>query len=518
MTIVVRAAAALSGLAGWRRWGVAALVGALATTALPPLNILPALLPAFVALVWLLDGTAGAPRPARAAFALGWWFGFAHFVTGLYWISNALLVDAAAFGWLVPFAVAGLSAYFALFPALAVMIAGRAAPGWPRVAALAGAWAVGEYLRGVVFTGFPWNPIGSALQVSPELMQGAALVGAFGLSLVAVLIAALPATLARPGRAGWIALVMAAGLGAMLWIGGAVRLADAPVDVPASGPRLRLVQGAVNQAIKWDRTRARAHFERYIALSRAPGRDGAVPDVVIWPETAVPAVYDGSDDFPKALAQALVPGGTLITGVIRREGQGDQVRLWNSVIAVNGRGRLLATYDKHHLVPFGEYVPLARFNPLPKLTAGRRDFSAGPGPATLTLPGLAPFSPLVCYEVIFPGQVVTPGPRPAFLLNVTNDAWFGISTGPYQHLAAARLRAVEEGLPLVRAANTGISALIDAQGRVRASLGLGRRGVLDVALPAPVATFFARFGNGPALAMAVFMLVFGVYAGRRKVF
>ena len=517
MKILIRAAAALAGLAGWRRWTVAALAGAVATLALPPFHFLPALVIAFVALMWLLDGAAAGPRPLRAIFALGWWFGFVHFITGLYWISNALLVDAATFGWLVPFAVAGLSAYFALFPALAVMLAGRAAAGWPRALALAGAWAGAEYLRGLLLTGFPWNPVGSAFAVGPELMQAAALGGAFGLSLLAVLVAALPAALAQPGRAGRIATALALVIVAAMWAGGALRLAAVPV-ADGAGPRMRVVQGAVDQAVKWDRARARGHFESYLALSRAPGRDGRAPDVVIWPETAVPAVYDGNGSFSKALAQALAPDGTLITGVIRRDGRGAQLRLWNSVIAVNGRGQLLATYDKHHLVPFGEYVPLARFNPVPKLTEGRRDFSAGPGPMTVALAGVPAFSPLVCYEVIFPGRVVAPGSRPAFLLNLTNDAWFGISTGPYQHLAAARLRAVEEGLPLARAANTGISALIDAQGRVRARLGLGRRGVLDFTLPAPVApTFFARFGNGPVLIAAFVLLVIGTFAGRRKV-
>ena len=517
MKILMRAAAALAGLAGWRRWTVAALAGAVATLALPPFHFLPALVIAFVALMWLLDGAAAGPRPLRAIFALGWWFGFVHFITGLYWISNALLVDAATFGWLVPFAVAGLSAYFALFPALAVMLAGRAAAGWPRALALASAWAGAEYLRGLLLTGFPWNPVGSAFAVGPELMQAAALGGAFGLSLLAVLVAALPAALAQPGRAGRIATALALVIVAAMWAGGALRLAAVPV-ADGAGPRMRVVQGAVDQAVKWDRARARGHFESYLALSRAPGRDGRAPDVVIWPETAVPAVYDGNGSFSKALAQALAPDGTLITGVIRRDGRGAQLRLWNSVIAVNGRGQLLATYDKHHLVPFGEYVPLARFNPVPKLTEGRRDFSAGPGPMTVALAGVPAFSPLVCYEVIFPGRVVAPGSRPAFLLNLTNDAWFAISTGPYQHLAAARLRAVEEGLPLARAANTGISALIDAQGRVRARLGLGRRGVLDFTLPAPVApTFFARFGNGPVLIAAFVLLVIGTFAGRRKV-
>ena len=225
---------------------------------------------------------------------------------------------------------------------------------------------------------------------------------------------------------------------------------------------------------------------------------------MIWPETAVPYVFDGSDAFLRALAQGAPPGGLLVTGIVRStsaknraarqatmrssvSGKGPP-HIWNSVVAVTAQGALVARYDKHHLVPFGEYVPLRDWNPLPKLTAGRMDFSAGPGPTTLSLPGLPPASPLVCYEAIFPGGVTAPGrPRPRWLLNVTNDAWFGRSSGPYQHLAAARLRAVEEGLPLVRAANTGISALVDAYGRVTAQLPLGTRGALDVALPDPVA-------------------------------
>lgn len=519
MKILMRAAAALAGLAGWRRWTVAALAGAVATLALPPFHFLPALVIAFVALMWLLDGAAAGPRPLRAIFALGWWFGFVHFITGLYWISNALLVDAATFGWLVPFAVAGLSAYFALFPALAVMLAGRAAAGWPRALALASAWAGAEYLRGLLLTGFPWNPVGSAFAVGPELMQAAALGGAFGLSLLAVLVAALPAALAQPGRAGRIATALALVIVAAMWAGGALRLAAVPV-ADGAGPRMRVVQGAVDQAVKWDRARARGHFESYLALSRAPGRDGRAPDVVIWPETAVPAVYDGNGSFSKALAQALAPDGTLITGVIRRDGRGAQLRLWNSVIAVNGRGQLLATYDKHHLVPFGEYVPLRGLLGFSKLTAGRLDFSPGTGARVIDLPGLPSAAVLICYEVIFPGEV--PGhrpdglPRPGWLLNLTNDAWFGMSAGPYQHLAAARLRAAEQGLPLVRVANTGISAVIDAYGRTRAELALGQPGVLDAALPTALAeTPYARFGAGMHWALILAALALAAGLGRR---
>jgi apolipoprotein N-acyltransferase len=233
-------------------------------------------------------------------------------------------------------------------------------------------------------------------------------------------------------------------------------------------------------------------------------------------------VFDGSAEYTRAVAQAAPPGGIVITGVVRRDPRpppGVPAAVWNAIIAVDGRGRLLARYDKHHLVPFGEYVPLKRFNPLPKLTEGRVDFSAGSGPVTLSVPGLPPLSPLVCYEAIFPGAVTAgTAPRPGLLLNLTNDAWFGTATGPYQHLVAARLRAVEEGLPLVRAANTGISALVDSYGRVIASIGLGRRGVLDVTLPEPLATptVFTRLGNAPTAIISLLILCLTVVFRRLR--
>ncbi len=562
--VLTRAARWLAALSGWRRFAVAAVLGAFAALAFAPTWVLPALAVAFTALVWMIDGTARAAKPTRAALALGWWFGFGHFVAGLYWISNALLVDAAQFGWLVPFAVAGLSAYFAVYPALAVVAAARARPGWRRVLVLAGAWGLAEYLRGTLLTGFPWNLEGSALAALPALMQGAAVVGTYGLSLAAVAIAAAPAILTEPqGPRRWLPVSLAALAFAGLWAGGALRLAGAPAPgaVPPRAPHLRIVQGDIDQRMKWQPERARLTFETYLRLSHAPPAGGTAraPDAVIWPETAVPYVFDGSDAFLRALAQGAPPGGLLVTGIVRstsgeesrstsgkesrstsgkesRSTSGKESRstsgkdsrsvsgkgpphIWNSVVAVTAQGALVARYDKHHLVPFGEYVPLRDWNPLPKLTAGRMDFSAGPGPTTLSLPGLPPASPLVCYEAIFPGGVTAPGrPRPRWLLNVTNDAWFGRSSGPYQHLAAARLRAVEEGLPLVRAANTGISALVDAYGRVTAQLPLGTRGALDVALPDPVAgaPLFARLGNLPFFALAAMLLAIGWLAPGKR--
>jgi apolipoprotein N-acyltransferase len=519
-----RAAAWAGRLSPLARAGMAVALGAVAALALPPLYVLPALVVALVGLLWLLDGACAAARPRRQAFVLGWCFGFGHFVVGLYWIANALLVDAERFGWLAPFAVGGLAAYFAFYPAAAVLVAAFVRPGVARILAFAAAWTLAEHVRGIVLTGFPWNPLGSVLAIHPALIQGAALGGVFALSFVVVLMAALPATLAGANgvegplrrRAG--PSVAAAAMFGLILAGGAVRLALAPAagSAPAEAPLVRVVQGAIPQTVKWRPELVREHFNLYLSLSRGAPGSGAgsdrAPTAVIWPETAVPAVFDGSAEYTRAVAQAAAPGGIVITGVVRRDPRpapGAPAAVWNSIIAVDSRGRLLAHYDKHHLVPFGEYVPLKRFNPLPKLTEGRVDFSAGSGPATLSLPGLPPLSPLVCYEAIFPGAVTAgTGPRPGLLLNLTNDAWFGTATGPYQHLVAARLRAVEEGLPLVRAANTGISALVDSYGRVIASIGLGRRGVLDVALPEPpvARTVFARLGNVPIVIISILIL------------
>jgi apolipoprotein N-acyltransferase len=520
--ILARLAARLAALSSWRRALAAFLFGALAVLALPPFGLFPVLIVSIAGLLWMLDGA----RTPRAAFALGWWFGLGFFVAGLYWISNALLVDAARFGWLVPFAVTGLSAYFALFPAAAVCLASFLRAGWPRIAGLACAWTLGEILRGILLTGFPWNPFGSAFAFHAAPMQGAAFGGVYALSFAAVLIAGLPATLAGDNAAdgsararlapGAIALV----LFASLFAGGSLRLAGAPVVEDHDAPRLRIVQGAIPQAIKWQPELVRQHFGLYLRLSQGQpgvGASNRAPVAVIWPETAVPAVFEGNPELARAIALAAPPGGIVVTGIVRREAApapGRRAAIWNSVLAVDGRGRVLGRYDKHHLVPFGEYVPFARFNPLPKLTEGRVDFSAGAGPVTLNLPGLPGISPLVCYEVIFPGAVVAGGAaRPGALLNLTNDAWFGTATGPYQHLVAARFRAIEEGLPLVRAANTGISAMIDSYGRVRDSLALGVRGVIDAALPEPLAgsTLFSLTGSIPVTAFC--LLILAVFLG-----
>jgi apolipoprotein N-acyltransferase len=276
------------------------------------------------------------------------------------------------------------------------------------------------------------------------------------------------------------------------------------------GVMLRLVQPNIDQASKWLPELRRGHIENQMRLSSGPGARPV--SHVIWAETAVPFLLTSEPELRSQLAGIVPRNGLLITGAPRLSGSGTPQRLSNSLHGLDETGAVVGIYDKHHLVPFGEYTPLRSvlgWLGLGKLTVGGQGFSAGPGLATLDLPGLPPFSPLICYEIIFPGRVVAEGPRPQWLLNLTNDAWFGISSGPYQHFASARIRAVEEGLPMVRVANTGISAVVDPYGRVYGRLHLNRVGVLDSALPKPVkgVTLYARYGDGMGLFCIVILVI-----------
>jgi apolipoprotein N-acyltransferase len=518
---LARGAAALTGP---RRYALATALGAGLSAALAPLYAVPLLFIAFTGLVWLVAGS----RSLGAAAATGWWFGFGHFLTGLYWVALAFYTDPERFGWMAPFALLGLAGGLAVFPAAATALtwlAGRQglARGAGVVLALGVAWTVMEWLRGHVLTGFPWNLAGYAWAFSDAMIQPAAVIGVYGLSLLTVVLAAMPATLGAPARSRLRALApvaVAAAVLAALWIAGAARLAEAGPPgsyamVPGVG--LRIVQPNIDQRRKWQAELREAHLARYLDMTVAPGPrlkagplQGAPVTHAIWPETAAPFFLEHDSAHRAAVAQAAPLGGLVITGAPRATPRGARLfRVWNSVLAVDSEGAIAGSYDKFHLVPFGEYVPLRRFIDsfvdVAKITPGAIDFSAGPGPRTLRLAGLPPVSPLICYEAIFPGAVVDPGDRPAWLLNLTNDGWFGISSGPYQHFEAARLRAVEEGLPLVRAANTGISGVIDPYGRVRTALGLGRAGVIDSGLPAalPEATVYARLGDWTLLALLV---------------
>lgn len=482
----------LSALTGWRAHVAAALLGLLSALALPPLHLLPVLLLAVPGLLALING---APT-WRGAALRGFWFGFAHHLIGLYWITDAILVEAARFWWLVPLAVPMVAIILAPFIAIACGVAKLAPRGVARVLAFAGTWVLADLVRQFLFTGFPWNPWGADWAVPGRFgdvfIQLAAWVGVPGLTLFTLLLAATPALGRRAMLLGTAGLIAWAGFGE--W-----RLAVPPP--PAPGVAVVLVQGNVAQGEKWNRERAIGIFRHYLDLTAKGVAEArllypAMVHVVVWPESASPFLVDAEAAVRAAIDEA-DGGATGLIGTVRF-GADDRPR--NSLVALIGAGAPVAVYDKWHLVPFGEYAP--RWVPQAlQLVQGGGGFVPGSGPATLHVPGLPPVGPLICYEAIFPAQVVDEADRPDWMVNITNDAWFGNSSGPRQHLAAARMRAVEEGLPLVRAANTGISAAFDAYGHEQARLGIGIAGTVVVALPGKVVpTPFARYGLAiPAL-------------------
>jgi apolipoprotein N-acyltransferase len=505
-----RLAAAVAAREGRRRHALSFALGAVATLALPPAHAVPALLLAVPGLLWLLSGA----RTPRQAFATGWWFGFGHFLFGLYWISFALLTDAERYWWMMPFAAAGLPAVLAAFPGLAAL-ALHALPlrGLARVLAFGVLWTVAEWLRGHVLTGFPWNLIGYAWAGWEPVLQTAAHVGVYGLGLLTVTAAAVPALFGEAGvprRHARAAAAAALAVFAALAAHGAWRLSAAPAET-VEGVRLRIVQPDIDQRLKWAPGQREANFLRHLELSAGPA--GQPVTHVIWPETAVPFLIERDMSLRLAIAAVTPPGGLTLTGAPRAEDGAGGPEYRNGMVAVDGAGGIAGVYDKAHLVPFGEYMPLRRWVPLPAVAAAGGDFAPGPGVTTMRLPGLPPVSPLICYEVIFPGAVADADDRPAWLLNLTNDAWYGNSAGPHQHFAIARVRAVEEGLPLVRAANTGISGVIDAHGRIVARLGLGEGGVLDAPLPAAAPpTLYSRYGDALLVLLLFIQAVFATLA------
>lgn len=439
-------------------------------------------------LAGLASLVARAQAPVPAAW-LGLFAGAGHFALALSWLVEPFLIDPVRHGWMAPFAVVLMAFGLGLFWAAAAALAARVAP--PRRAlAFALTLTLAELARGYVLTGFPWAQIGH-VWIGTPVAQLAALLGATGLTLVTALAAALPVAFRGRGLAAAVVLLAAVAFY------GAQRLAQ-PLP-PDRGTLLRLAQPNAEQTLKWDPEMARVYFDRLLGFTAAPGTPR--PDLVIWPETSVPYLMERNPEVADYVARA-AQGATTILGVQREDG----LRYFNSLVVLAPEGRIVATYDKHHLVPFGEYIPAGD---LAFATLGLAAFaaqqgygySAGPGPATLDLGlDLGRVLPLICYEAVFPQDLLRAPGRADWILQITNDAWFGTLTGPYQHFAQARLRAIEQGLPMIRVANTGISGVIDARGGVRATIPLGQAAFLDAPLPGALPpTPFARWGEGPAL-------------------
>jgi apolipoprotein N-acyltransferase len=504
----------VASLKGWRRALFAVALGALSVLAFAPIHLWPVLFLTFGPLLWLLDGCYrdhnDLQARLRCAAPVGFWFGFGYFLAGLYWVAEAFLVEPWRHGWLIPFVMTALPGGMALFfVAAAVLAMLMWWPGAGRAFALAIAFGLAEYARGHVLTGLPWNLVGYSILGGGAMMQMASLFGVYALSLLAVLLFASPAAVVAPrdselaGGKGVIALaaVLLLLLGAATWWG-EQRLAHA--DKTGTGIRIRIVQADIDQADKWRPENSAEIFTDYLDLTKSGPKGLNGISLVVWPETAVPFLLADSPEALAMIGEALPDGTSLLVGSARlaeeRDAQGvlTATRIYNSLLVIDDKGEVVGGYDKIHLVPFGEYLPFQDFLEslgFMQLTGVRGGFSAGTGPRLLAIPGAPPASPLICYEIIFPDDVVEKSARPGWLLNITNDAWFGSSAGPYQHFHQARVRAVEQGLPVVRAANTGISAMIDAYGRILAEIGLGEKGAIDSELPkVGPQTLFAQLG------------------------
>jgi apolipoprotein N-acyltransferase len=504
----------VAGLNGARRLLVAGAAGATVALSLPPAGLWPALIVGLGVLIWLLDGVARQHKLLKGRLAsaalVGWSFGFGYFVTSLYWIGFAFLVDAETFAVLMPLGVAALPAGLALFwgaaAAGAITLWQPAGPG--RAVMLAVTLAAAEWLRGHLFTGFPWNAPGYAAGTFDGLAQGAAFVGLYGMTLLVLLWAGLAAVIATETmtRRTVFAVAIVLAMAPLALVAGQWRLATAS-SATFDGIGLRIVQANIPQADKWRVENRDDIIAAHLNLTTAGGLAGVTH--VVWPESAVPLLIDEAPEARNRLVGALPEHTTLLLGALRRALEGPasapDLRVYNSVFALGGSGDIMARYDKWRLVPFGEYLPLeGLLKPLGlrKLVPLPLGFAAGLAPRTVTIAGTPAFAPLVCYEVIFPRVLIDREDRPEWLLNVTNDGWFGRTAGPYQHLEQARFRAIEEGLALVRAANTGISAVIDPYGRILHRLPLGEPGRIDSALPRPLPPpLYARWGDFAFLLM-----------------
>lgn len=489
----------------WIRIGLALLAGAGAALAHPPFGFLPGLL-GYPLLMLLAERSA----TTRSAFWMGWLAGFAYFFIGCWWVAEAFLVNKDQ-AWMAPFAASLLPMGLGLFWGTATALYRRFAPaGAHRVLVFAACFALLEWLRGHVLTGFPWNPAGASWKAGSAMSQFAAVAGVYGLGFVTVAaVSALGLVRGTDPRRDRIAGVAAGVLVlAVLWIGGAVHLSQARLHF--TDTLVRIVQADVPQESKWTAEAYRGIVDRYVALTAQAGPQ--VPDVVIWPEGALPAtaneVFAAGSPDGVAIARAMQPGQTLLVGLGRGEADVTAeggARYFNSLFVLHDEGetglRITAIYDKHRLVPFGEYLPMGRLMSrlgVRSLVHVPADFSPGPWPAAIAVPGAPSAQPLICYESLYPGFTAGGDDRPGWIVNVSNDAWFGRTSGPLQHLNLASYRAIETGLPVVRATPTGVSAMIDPWGRIvdGARLDPGEAGVIDARLPQPAAiTVYGRFGD-----------------------
>lgn len=505
---------------GWRRNSLAFLAGLFLTLSLAPFDFFAAGFVSFPILLLLLEGAVAAPASrgvmrAYPAAVIGWFFGFGYFLGGLWWLGNALLNSGPEFLWALPLAIVGLPAALAFFFSLAAMsVRALRGSGIGAAASLAFSIGVTEWLRGFMFTGFPWNGVGLTIMPTPVMMQSASVFGVVGMNALAVFIFALPGCFFL-SRHRWVGPVVSGVLFLAHVVFGFVTLSqNLTLSAQATVIPVRIVQPSIPQTEKWDDAERDRIFSTYLKMTaQLPEEGKPVPKLVIWPETAVPFILTDKPDALVAISEALSDGQVLMAGVVRQEGireNGDELRYYNSIVAINSEGEIIDAADKVHLVPFGEYLPLEgtlRALGLSQIVNTPGGFTAGPKLHTFAIAGLPEILPLICYEVIFPGAIEAKTPRPKLVVNITNDAWYGNTPGPYQHFRLAQLRAVESGIAVIRSANNGISGAFDGYGRVVGALDLNVIGNLDLPIEQSVhSTLYSTHGNGVILSIFCVLL------------
>ncbi|PHR62311.1 MAG: apolipoprotein N-acyltransferase [Robiginitomaculum sp.] len=515
----------LRGRSKWQARFCAFGLGVLYVGGHAPYFLWPASMVAITGLIWLLDGAGKTARPVRNGAFIAWYFGLGQFLAGMYWIGFAFIERGPAFVPIMPLAVFLLAGGLALFWMAAGAIAMRY---WSRRASRVLLFVccvfAAEWLRGHIFTGLPWNIPGLVWPAGGMISQSVSWLGIWGLSLLTLLAFAAPAALPW-SRDGSLARSLPA-IGsflcfAILFGTGLARL-DAAENQMVQGVRLRVIQARIDQSEKWDPVNRQMMIDHYLGLTAAPGL-GSITHL-IWPEGALPLLLLESPDVLEQMAARLADGPLLLMGVTRREVDSNQQILFRNSLAAlsfrNGTPALEMVYDKHHLTPFGEYLPFGNFlakSGIKALTPLGGGFTPGPEPVSVELPGAPRFSPQICYEAIFSGFTPNKDQRPGWIVNVTNDSWFGPTTGPAQHAQQARIRAIEEGVPVVRSASSGISGVIDPYGRMLAGAKPHANTHIDADLPAALPpTFFSRFSSLGLVLWVLLVLTYTVWLSRRQ--
>ncbi|PCI49326.1 MAG: apolipoprotein N-acyltransferase [Alphaproteobacteria bacterium] len=496
---------------GLQRMGLMLLAGALTAFSFAPFYLLPVLAISYPLLLLTLFKS----RRFLEAFSFGWWFGFGQFFIGLIWLASAFEVDDRYPGWTGYLAVAALATMLALFSGLVTGVLWRMYKARdPQKHALSITvffvvlWNLAEWARGSIFTGFPWNLSGYAWGFSDVMLQTTAIWGIYGLGLLTIFLALIPYLLIQ--MTGKRNIIIGIGL---LIIGAMAAYGMKQLSEPTKfrdDVTLKIIQANINQKDKWDPQKKADNFLKHLRMSKSRPEEGITH--VIWPETAVIYFLDKEPSRRFLIADILGQNTLLMTGFPRIE-RLPEFRVWNSFVVVDGAGNAGHIYDKYHLVPFGEYIPDIFSDFLSLIGLGTMvdgtSYSRGEAIRTLHPPATPPVGILICYEIIFPGQVVDHNDPPDWLLNITNDAWYGSFSGPYQHLVQTRVRAIEEGLPIVRSAGTGVSAVIDAYGRVVKSLGLNKQGTIISPLPAKRDSVTLYSINSPWVFQFIMILLYG---------